>query len=239
MKNSENKINLCIKTTTLLLCLLIISLTFCSCKSSTANDEKQVSEKSDTIHSEANTDGDIYFPTKNNVSGGIDASMESPKDMNDLYEKAPYIIVCSILTDDTQIKYKDLIPMSISSAKIEKVLKGDLNVGDIINIQETGTRGDNVDISVGGTPLLRKGMKVLLFLSGSNDIIMNGETSFGIQDCYYGKFFYDNSNVLYSAADYVNDGSPKLSDFTAPMNETALLSKINEIALSVKNDKKN
>lgn len=44
MKNSENKINLCIKTTTLLLCLLIISLTFCSCKSSTANDEKQVSE---------------------------------------------------------------------------------------------------------------------------------------------------------------------------------------------------
>lgn len=186
------------------------------------------------IHPEALTDGEIYFPSKKTAIISIEADMKVPESVSELYSNSKNIVVCDITEDTKSINYRNIVNMEISSAKIVKVIKGDLKENETINIHETGTRKEDGDISIGGTPLLRKNMRVLLFLLEPTDTIMDGETSYGIAGCYYGKFFYDNGGTLYSAADYADDGSSKLSDFSAPMKEDRVLSKINEIELASK-----
>ena len=73
-------------------------------------------------------------------------------------------------------------------------------------------------------------MKVMLFLNGSNTQIMDGERSYGIVGCYFGKVFYDQDNVLHPATEFATDGVIALSDFKQPMKEENLIKSINETA---------
>ncbi len=199
------------------LTMSVLILSLCSCS-------KSISAKDDAL----------YFPTKSDQTDTLEATMSAPKDMNELYNGSEAVIVCSIVGEDQTLCGS--VDMAISKAKIEKVIKGDLTVGETVNIQETGLRREQGDLSIDGVPLLRNNMKVMLFLSGHDDVVMDGETSYGINGCYYGKFFYDEDNVLHSAADFASESNLKLSDFTNPVKEQTMLEKINGIAESaVKN----
>ncbi len=198
------------------LCTIALCVAFCSCTSV-----------------KDSTDGEIYFPTKSEKESVMSAEMIIPKNMSELYDTAHSIVVCDIIKDDESIQ-NGSVDLAISTARIVEVIKGDHQKNTDILIQETGERLQDGDISIDGVPLLRKNMKVLLFLNKPTTENYNGKTTYGIVGCYYGKFFYDNNKTVHSAVDFAVDNATELSDFKQPQKEQIVLTSIEEISKTYK-----
>ena len=160
----------------------------------------------------------IYFPSKSDVAGTMEASMKGYKDTKELYNDSDHVIIGIVTESDKSANKSENVPTAMAKVKVEKVLKGTYAAGDEVNVHETGERTDKGDIAIDGVPLLKKDMKVLLFLNEGTDYYI-GELSFGIRGVNLGKFFYDAEGMIHSSLDFTDDVVIKLEDFTEPMTE--------------------
>lgn len=186
-------------------------------------------EKDQESQNNFENDDGLYFPSKSAKNMNIDATMKAWNDTDQLYKEAYAIIVGTVTQADKQILYNNIDHVAASSVKVEKVIKGDIKEGDTIEIEETGVRMEYGDISIDGTPLLRKNMKVLLFLTETDDQVQ-GIPAYGIRGCYFGKFFYDENDVVYPATYFATENVIPLKDFSEPVKETAVMTNINSLA---------
>ena len=178
----------------------------------------------------------LYFPSHDRTSAKvIDAEIRAYSDLSQLYEESYAIVTATVTSADKQIKYNNIIDIAASSVRIDKVIKGKFNVGETIEIEETGKRNGDSDISIAGTPLLRKNMKVMLFLTEPSSQ-NQGIPAYGIKGCFYGKFFFDSNNNIHACTDFAAEPVSKLSDFTEPMKEATVLENINKIAVKINSD---
>ena len=161
---------------------------------------------------------DFYFPSKKDVAYSMEASIKGYSDTQELMLGSKDVVIGKIVSSDRSVK-SGSIDYEISVLEIEKVVKGNLSVGDKINIQETGLKTDDGDVSIGGVPLLKENMRVMLYLRDSTTATLDGETSYAITGCFYGKFFFDNSKTLYPSTELSIEHPTPLSDFSKPLPE--------------------
>ena len=159
----------------------------------------------------------VYFPQKNPNSGGMMANISSlSTSVREMYEKANTVIVATVVKDDEQWRSEPSgLENALSDVVVEEVWKGDCSVGDTLTVHETGWRYDDHDISIGGEPILRKDMHVILFLTQDYDGIR------GLCDAYPGKMFLNEQELAYPFSYYVEDDGTEFasfSDMTEPIS---------------------
>lgn len=159
----------------------------------------------------------LYFPEKNDKTNKALAEM-IPEQMSssvaEMMQKSDIVIVARVIRDDEQwLSEPSKLENTRSVVTVEEVWKGNVSVGDSVSIYETGWRYDGYDFSIGGEPILRKDMHVILFLDEEHD----GDR--GVRGCYQGKIFLDENETAYPFMYYTpgQDGYGPFTDMTEPM----------------------
>ena len=159
----------------------------------------------------------LYFPEKNDKTNKALAEM-IPEQMSssvaEMMQKSDIVIVARVIRDDEQwLSEPSKLENTRSVVTVEEVWKGNVSVGDSVSIYETGWRYDGYDFSIGGEPILRKDMHVILFLDEEHD----GDR--GIRGCYQGKIFLDENETAYPFSYYTvgQEGYGPFTDMTEPM----------------------
>ncbi len=205
----------------LFLIIAVISVTVCACATAPSNNDAPEINTEDTL--------EIYFPSKDDDIGVQLASIDGCENTAELYNKSVGVIVGTVMTDGKIALEESRSPVVMSTVKIEKVINGDFEVGETINIHESGDIIDGKEYAIAGVPLLKKKMKVLLYLIGPTDYYI-GEDSYGINGVYQGKFFYDNNGTVHSAIAFSKEQEPiYLTDFKEPMKEAAVMTAIDAV----------
>lgn len=195
--------------------ILTVLVSFTSCNTTNQN-------RNDIPNSKTQ---DILFPSLSSKNYIIDADIFEPAEtIEDLYDKSNCVVVGSVI-NSYNYNHNDVLDFSCANVKIEKVLKGDLSTGDTVNIEEVGTQTEKYNISIGGAPLLKEKMRVVLFLTQPSDVIQ-GFPAYGIVDCVTGKFFYDNNKKIYPAINFAESFSSKLSDISGSLTEKEFINKL-------------
>ena len=187
--------------TSILLLLVVVFMVSCGVYASDENKIEEInSEESNKVESSRIIDDDdplIVFPEKG-ISGPLGfaffSSADFSHDLQDLFDEADAIILGIVVGDDVQYRNEGSeLENALSDVKVKEVWKGDLKDDDIITIHETGWRLDNdQSLSIGGEPILRTGMRVILFLTspyGKERWIVNS---------FQGKFFIDEKGIVHS-----------------------------------------
>ena len=155
-----------------------------------------------------------------------------PRTLKELYEHkfVGNIVLCDVVSDiDEYAEYED-DTTNYTDVRVVYVIKGEFEEGDTVTVRDEGRRNadgsDTIPDDVG--PLLRKNMRVLLFLMPSTmgtkpDFVKEGCKFTGIGAApYLGKVYIDGNNVAYPAVSYVETarGYPAwecLDDFKDPV----------------------
>ena len=159
----------------------------------------------------------LYFPEKNDKTNKALAEM-IPEQMSssvaEMMQKSDIVIVARVIRDDEQwLSEPSKLENTRSVVTVEEVWKGNVSVGDSVSIYETGWRYDGHDFSIGGEPILRKDMHVILFLDEEHD----GDR--GVRGCYQGKIFLDENETAYPFSYYTvgQEGYGPFTDMPQPM----------------------
>ena len=159
----------------------------------------------------------LYFPEKNDKTNKALAEM-IPEQMSssvaEMMQKSDIFIVARVIRDDEQwLSEPSKLENTRSVVTVEEVWKGNVSVGDSVSIYETGWRYDGYDFSIGGEPILRKDMHVILFLDEEHD----GDR--GVRGCYQGKIFLDENETAYPFSYYTvgQEGYGPFTDMPQPM----------------------
>jgi len=159
----------------------------------------------------------LYFPEKNDKTNKALAEM-IPEQMSssvaEMMQKSDIVIVARVIRDDEQwLSEPSKLENTRSVVTVEEVWKGDAAVGDSVSVYETGWRYDGYDFSIGGEPILRKDMHVILFLDEEHD----GDR--GVRGCYQGKIFLDENETAYPFSYYTvgQEGYGPFTDMPQPM----------------------
>ncbi len=160
----------------------------------------------------------LYFPEKNDKTNKALAEM-IPEQMSssvaEMMQKSDIVIVARVIRDDEQwLSEPSGLQNSRSVVTVEEVWKGDAAVGDSVSVYETGWRYEDHDYSIGGEPILRKDMRVVLFLTG----VYEGDRS--VCGSYQGKIFLDENETAYPFSYYTagqDEGGGPFTDMTEPM----------------------
>ena len=159
----------------------------------------------------------LYFPEKNDKTNKALAEM-IPEQMSssvaEMMQKSDIVIVARVIRDDEQwLSEPSKFENTRSVVTVEEVWKGNVSVGDSVSIYETGWRYDGYDFSIGGEPILRKDMHVILFLDEEHD----GDR--GVRGCYQGKIFLDENETAYPFSYYTvgQEGYGPFTDMPQPM----------------------
>ena len=160
----------------------------------------------------------LYFPGKNDKTNKSLAEM-IPERMSssvaEMMQKSDIVIVARVIRDDEQwLSEPSKLENTRSVVTVEEVWKGNVSVGDSVSIYETGWRYDGYDFSIGGEPILRKDMHVILFLDEEHD----GDR--GVRGCYQGKIFLDENETAYPFSYYTagqDEGGGPFTDMPQPM----------------------
>ena len=168
----------------------------------------------------------LYFPEKNDKTNKALAEM-IPEQMSssvaEMMQKAELVIVARVVRDDEQwLSEPSGLQNTRSVVTVEEVWKGDAAVGDSVSVYETGWRYEDHDYSIGGEPILRKDMRVVLFLTG----VYEGDRS--VCGSYQGKIFLDENETAYPFMYYTpgQDGYGPFTDMTEPMPLSELKSQL-------------
>ena len=159
----------------------------------------------------------LYFPEKNEKTATAIAEMV-PEQMSssvaEMMQKSDIVIVARVIRDDEQwLSEPSKLENTRSVVTVEEVWKGNVSVGDSVSIYETGWRYDGYDFSIGGEPILRKDMRVVLFLTG----VYEGDRS--VCGSYQGKIFLDENETAYPFSYYTvgQEGYGPFTDMPQPM----------------------
>ena len=159
----------------------------------------------------------LYFPEKNEKTAMALAEMV-PEQMSssvaEMMQKSDIVIVARVVRDDEQwLSEPSGLQNTRSVVTVEEVWKGDAAVGDSVSVYETGWRYEDHDYSIGGEPILRKDMHVILFLDEEHD----GDR--GVRGCYQGKIFLDENETAYPFSYYTvgQEGYGPFTDMPQPM----------------------
>ena len=159
----------------------------------------------------------LYFPEKNDKTNKALAEM-IPEQMSssvaEMMQKSDIVIVARVIRDDEQwLSEPSKLENTRSVVTVEEVWKGNVSVGDSVSIYETGWRYDGYDFSIGGEPILRKDMHVILFLDEEH----GGDR--GVRGCYQGKIFLDENETAYPFSYYTvgQEGYGPFTDMPQPM----------------------
>ena len=177
-------------------------------------------EQADGVADDAAKEQNVVFPDANTENKSMSATMRStviPTDLQDMEDKASNVVLCTVTDDSESETFESGLVLSYAGVTVEKVIKGALSEGDVLNITETGTRFEDHDASIDGVPLLRKGMRVVLFLHDKTE-----QGRYGIVANYYGKLFVDGDGLVYPPS-YFSARAGTISGFTEPMPLDKLL----------------
>lgn len=160
----------------------------------------------------------LYFPEKNEKTAMALAEMV-PEQMSssvaEMMRKSDIVIVARVIRDDEQwLSEPSKLENTRSVVTVEKVWKGNVSVGDSVSVYETGWRYEDHDYSIGGEPILRKDMRVVLFLTG----VYEGDRS--VCGSYQGKIFLDENETAYPFSYYTagqDEGGGPFTDMPQPM----------------------
>ncbi|MBQ6789720.1 MAG: hypothetical protein IJO81_06010 [Clostridia bacterium] len=137
---------------------------------------------------------------------------EQPRTLKELcnFKWVGYILLCDVVSDIDEYAQYENRDAAYSDLRVVRVIKGDCEAGDMFTVKESGTRrSDGYDITPDGIPLIRKNMRMLLFLMPSDagtppEFTKEGYTFSGLGAApYLAKIYIDENNIAYPAASYI------------------------------------
>ena len=163
-----------------------------------------------------------YLP-QINESGGSSASWKLGYDnIQELYHGADDIIIADVIGEGVIV---DHLSIKID-VKVVSSHKNRYKEGDLVSIHQTGEiTNDGREWTIDGVPLLRKNMKVILFVRQIKD-----ETGTILNE-YQGKFLLDTNGVISYSGDYTkpNNSLPNLLKGTTNISDfLSLMEKLKE-----------
>lgn len=164
----------------------------------------------------------MYFPPKGGTGGRSATIKYMGETAAEIFEAADSAIVGEVV----EISESAEDDKSYSQVRIHRVLKGSRQAGETVAISETGLRRDDLnDTSFDGVPLLRTGMRVVLFLMPPTTL-KNGETGCGIRGLYLGKYLIDPEDRVVYSGTLGGDDAMMLKDCTEPLPLEEFLSRL-------------
>ena len=221
----------------LIIAITVVAIVLCACSApvSTGTGDKAIGsgDAENSTKTAAQPEPELYFPQPNERSGGIIADFASDAfsgTIRDLYERSDLVVLADVTSEDQWISEPSELQNAESGVVCVKVYKGDADVNDSITVHETGYRYDGYDASFAGEPILRKGMKTILFLTQEDP-----EThTRAIVGCFQGKVFLDENDVCYpysyySEYDREHGGNTVLCPYFEDFKEPIPLAELEEL----------
>ena len=141
-----------------------------------------------------------------------------PRTLKELYDHkfVENIVLCDVVSDIDEYAEYESNAINYTDVRVVRVIKGDFAEGDMLTVCDEGHRNADGSDSIpdDGGPLLRKNMRVLLFIK-SNLLetapeierpikIKEGYKFTGLGAApYISKIYIDENNVAYPAASYI------------------------------------
>lgn len=180
-------------------------------------DETKTDAVENTAVPDSQDDGEIDFLFPTTVSeGGISAEVAGcGETMSEMYNQSANVIVGTVVEHGTTDP-KYFKTSVYANVRVERVLKGGLSEDDTVRVADVGEFSDDgSEISVDGVPLLRRGMRVLLFLTDGHSYTVSdeGETmSYSIMGGEAGKFFIDENGLCHNVQEFTKAHTYVMSD---------------------------
>ncbi|WP_281889493.1 substrate-binding domain-containing protein [Paenibacillus sp. YYML68] len=134
-----------------------------------------------------------------NSHGEISQYFSSIQELNDQAD----LIVLAEVQRTKSFKYKNM-PFTISTVSISKVVKGNKNKQDTIQVLETGGIMNNVEYTYEHSRAMRRNDKVALYLAPYNGPITQ-EEAYVVLGVYQGKLQYDESGAIIGGHQHISD----------------------------------
>ena len=171
----------------------------------------------------------LVFPEKGKSGVIYSESGYAGQTIREMYDLSENVIIGAV-TEDGVIDEKYYKKSVYANVCIEKTLKGEINTEETIMVADIGIIQDGIEISIDGVPLLKKGMRVMLFLNRGRVIKLETEvTSYSIMGATAGKFFCDRNNKFHSVKEFSNT-TYTMSDGNIPFTEDEALAWFNTAA---------
>lgn len=174
------------------------------------------------------TSEDFVFPKANKTNVISAELVHCGNTVEEMYNNSGIVAIGNIIENGIlEPEYYD----SKLYAKFEltKVFKGEFEKGDVITVNEYGDISNNGDFGIDGVPLLKKGMKVLLFLSEPYNLSKGNKP----EVCYImgavaGKFFIDSSGNIHPSQEFTEIETYNVSDISQTITQDIFLNILNE-----------
>lgn len=190
---------------------------FCSCNSH-VNDDNNITDKTTNVDA------------RNTVFSTLDLSLMFKTDIQKIDSKYTVAIVEGTVQNTKAVAYERDV-YTLSEIKVEKVLKGDAKIGEIITVSEPGgtitseeaynlwykskgekeaEKGEFVDCITDNYKVMEKGQKVALFLDKTSDPeyekeFSNGTAFFTVLGAYQGKYIYTDGKYINCTPDDIGN----------------------------------
>ncbi len=134
--------------------------------------------------------------------------VESYNNLEELYSEADFIVYANVLENPENIDKG--LGFTETKIKIKEVLKGEIPAKEIVVVENGQINPDGTEYSVEGIPLLKKNMKVILFLFKNYQYYedsQNKEFAYHVLAPLPGKFIFDKDMKLHYFSELLTDSS--------------------------------
>lgn len=172
----------------------------------------------------------LVFPEKGKNGALFAESGYCGDTIQEMYELSANVIIGKVTENGVidEKYYKDSVYANVC---IEKTLKGELKPNDIIKVADIAVIQDGMEITIDGVPLLKKGMRVMLFLTNASKGKLETEVEFySIMGATAGRFFCDKNNKFHSVKEFTDTETYTVSDGDTPFSEEQAVQNFNASA---------
>lgn len=172
----------------------------------------------------------LVFPEKGKNGALFAESGYCGDTIQEMYELSANVIIGKVTENGVidEKYYKDSVYANVC---IEKTLKGELKPNDTIKVADIAVIQDSMEITIDGVPLLKKGMRVMLFLTGASVGKFETEVKFySIMGATAGRFFCDKNNKFHSVKEFTDADTYTVSDGDVPFSEEQAVQNFNASA---------
>lgn len=153
----------------------------------------------------------IYYPEKPDKNTAISCEWKRSFDnLQEFYENSDLIVYADVIENPINIeKGHGFVKTKI---KINEVLKGNISAKEIFVYEDGQINNDGTDYSVEGIPLLRKNMKVVLFLFKNYELESNSPV-YHVLTPLPGKFLLDKDRRIHHSSELTINGNFAEAEF--------------------------
>ncbi|MBR4950179.1 MAG: hypothetical protein IKZ25_05320 [Clostridia bacterium] len=152
---------------------------------------------------------EIFYPEKTNSNTAMLTEWKRDfSNIKELYSNSDFVVYADVIGNPQNIDKGH--GFTETKIKIKEVLKGEISQKEISVIEDGLVNADGTDYSIEGIPLLKKNMRVILFLFKNYEFYGENQTkkfAYHVIAPLPGKFIFDKDMKLHYFSELLTDSS--------------------------------